>query len=654
MRKKGNRWLYPHIYRYLEAGGQADSDLIVDHLNKTLRGFERKPQNILKKAVDEILKEFLPENTSQVSTPNSASQAEVAQIPSTPERLIEEEIKKDPTPQPVKRRRLAASVNRQLESSLRFSDIGGIESIMKDIEQLLMYPLKHPEVFRELRIEPATGILLCGPPGTGKTYLAHAICGELGLPFYKVSAPEIIAGVSGESEQKIRDLFSQAKESSPSVIFIDEIDAIAPRRSSTNKDMEKRIVSQLLTSIDDLHGFLDHGKLVIVLAATNRIDSIDAALRRAGRFDREIHFGIPSDSQRERILEVLVNKVKCRGDIDLKLIAKRTPGYVGADLHSLLKEAGNIAIERIMNLGNSMNLADLYIENDDFMQAIQKVQPSSKREGFTTIPDTNWEDVGGLSELREELNYTIVHAIQEPEKYRSVGITAAAGVLLCGPPGCGKTLIAKAVANESRANFIAVNGPELLNKYVGESERAVRQLFQRARDSAPCVVFFDEIDALCSARGGDNQATERVVNQLLTELGGFEDRREVFVIAATNRPDIIDPAMLRPGRLDKTIYVPLPNEHDRLSILQTLCRKTPVDPAVDLEKIAQATEGYTGADIASLVREAACYCLRSNQPPFTVAQQHFAISLNKLRPSVSVEQKIHYEKMRERLHMRRV
>jgi ribosome biogenesis ATPase len=401
--------------------------------------------------------------------------------------------------------------------------------------------------------------------------------------------------------------------------------------------------------MDDCGNFLETGQLVIVIAATNRLEAIDPALRRASRFDREIHFGIPSEAQRLQILKVLVRNVKTRGDLNLDLIAKRTPGYVGADLHSLVKEAGNTAIGRAIEATDQLNLPDLFVEMADFILALVKVQPSSKREGFSTIPDTTWQDVGGLEALREELHYSIVHAIEFPEKYLSLGITAAAGLLLYGPPGCGKTLLAKAVANESKANFIAVNGPELLNKYVGESEKAVRQVFQRARDSAPCIVFFDEIDSLCAKRGQDNAATERVVNQFLTELSGFEDRRQVFVIAATNRPDIIDPAMLRPGRLDKLLFVALPDETDRASILRTLTKKTPLSPEVDFTLIAHQTQGYTGADLASIVREAACFSLRSTSPPYIVTSAHFALAQAKLTPSVSPQQRLHYEILRSQL-----
>lgn len=619
-------WLMSSIYKYLQEGGDCDAEEIVKHIRANDQKASRMKFAPLKKEIERIISESLPppQNTQPVKTLP-------LKRPASP-------------PLPVK-----PKTDPVFTTDLRFKDIGGIDHIMKDIQELLVYPMIHPEVYSELRIEPATGILLCGPPGTGKTYLAHAICGELGVPFFKLAAPEIVSGMSGESEQKLRELFKKAKDAAPSIIFIDEIDAITPMRSNTHREMEKRIVSQLITCMDDLKGFLSHGKVVIIIAATNRIETIDTALRQAGRFDREIHFGIPSEAQRLQILNILLKDIKIRGDIDFDAIAKMTPGYVGADLQSLVKEAGNRAISRIMQQ-EMLDLENLFIEMPDFLHAIDKVQPSSKREGFSTIPDTTWQDIGGMEHLRTELHYSIVHPIQCPEKYKAVGINAAAGVLLCGPPGCGKTLLAKAVANESKANFIAVNGPELLNKYVGESEKAVRILFQRARDSAPCVIFFDEIDSLCAARGGDNQSTERVVNQLLTELNGLQDRREVFVIAATNRPDIIDPAMMRPGRLDKILFVPLPEEGERRSILTALTRNTPV---VDLntEMLAQNTVGFSGADLSALVREAACLALRQVEPPYIVTQAHFNEALHKVRPSVTPHQKAHYEKMRENLSL---
>jgi len=460
--------------------------------------------------------------------------------------------------------------------STRYSDLGGIDDTLKSIRELVEYPLTHPEVFQHLGVEPPRGVLLRGPPGTGKTLLAHAIAGQLGVSFLKVSAPEIVSGMSGESEQKLRELFAAASDAAPAILFIDEIDAIAPKRDgggANARGMEKRIVAQMLTCMDALApGNNANGKAVMVLGATNRPDSLDSALRRAGRFDREIILGVPDEAARVRILKVMTSRMRLDGNFDFKVIAKRTPGYVGADIRSLTKEAAVIAINRIFKdllicessdassnekaSGvitavplSSEQLEPLSVTMTDFLEAVQRVQPSSKREGFATVPDVTWKDIGALESIREELTLSVLEPISNPERFQELGLPLPAGVLLYGPPGCGKTLLAKAIANESGANFISVKGPELLDKYVGESERAVRQVFERARASSPCIIFFDELDSLCPKRGSDSGGggvSERVVNQLLTEMDGLESRRSVFVIAATNRPELIDPAMMRP------------------------------------------------------------------------------------------------------------
>ncbi|KAL0483477.1 ribosome biogenesis ATPase [Acrasis kona] len=527
---------------------------------------------------------------------------------------------------------------------LRYSDVGGVDHVLQDLRELIEYPFTHPELYKHLGVEPARGVLLFGPPGSGKTMLATAIAGELGIPFFKISAPEFVSGMSGESESKIRALFKDAVELAPSLIFIDEIDAIAPKRDNAAREMEKRIVAQLLTCMDDLTFTKTNDKMVLVIGATNRPDSIDDALRRAGRFDREISLGIPDEKARVQILKIATTGKRLSHDIDFLKLAKLTPGFVGADLKAVVQEATIMCINRNFSviyqppsdasssssssspamvqtlpspptygsgLGTrsadtsiSMSVRELigqglknrepipqevldqmYFTNKDFEESIKKVQPSSKREGFATVPDVTWEDIGALDVVRSELQLAILEPIRNSEKYIRLGLTAPSGVLLYGPPGCGKTLLAKAIANDSGANFISVKGPELLNKFVGESERAVRQVFARAAASSPCVIFFDELDALAPKRSMDstNSSTERVVNQLLTEMDGVEGRRNVYVIAATNRPDIIDPAMLRPGRLDKLLYVPLPNESERSSILVTSARKTPLDVDVDIE-----------------------------------------------------------------------
>jgi ribosome biogenesis ATPase len=507
--------------------------------------------------------------------------------------------------------------------------------------------------------------------------IANAFAAELGVPFISISAPSIVSGMSGESEKALREHFEEARRLAPCLIFIDEIDAITPKRESAQREMEKRIVAQLLTCMDDLALEKTDGKPVIVLAATNRPDSLDAALRRGGRFDKEINMTVPSEPVREQILRALTRKMRLVDDLDFKTLAKRTPGFVGADLNDLVSTAGSTAIKRYLELlkansGEEMDIEGtddlspkvkelrrlivhaketplgteaevVLVSNADFFTALPKIQPSSKREGFATIPDTTWSDIGALSGIRDELATAIVDPIKNPELYASVGITAPTGVLLWGPPGCGKTLLAKAVANESRANFISVKGPELLNKYVGESERAVRQVFVRARSSVPCVIFFDELDALVPRRDDTlSEASARVVNTLLTELDGLGSSRQgIYVIAATNRPDIIDPAMLRPGRLETLLFVNLPSPLERAEILQTLVRKLPVAFNEDLRGLAEECEGFSGADLGSLLRRAGYNAIKRRD---TIRFEDFVAAKSFIRPSVTDLKK--YEKLR--------
>lgn len=606
------------------------------------------------------------------------------------------------------------------KSSVKFSDIGGCDDTVDQVCKLLVH-MKHPEVFRTLGVTPPRGFLLHGPPGCGKTLLAHAIAGELEMPFIKLAATEIVSGVSGESEEKVRELFSRAVAHSPCVLFLDEIDSITPKRETASKDMERRIVSQLLTCMDDLNSNSD--VQVMVIGATNRPDSLDPALRRAGRFDREISMGIPDENARERILRVLCQKLRLEENFCFSVLARLTPGFVGADLMSLAREAALIAVNRIFQelernaeskreksettatteqqkesdgLQDTRESSDtvprsfsvtewlkeqspltedelekLCINMDDFKTALSQVQPSAKREGFATIPGVTWEDVGALKDVREELTMAILAPVKYPGEFQALGLTQPPGILLAGPPGCGKTLLAKAIANESGINFISVKGPELLNMYVGESERAVRQVFQRARNSSPCVIFFDELDALCPRRSdsAESSVNVRVVNQLLTEMDGLEARKQVFIMGATNRPDIIDPAVLRPGRLDKVLYVGLPDTDDREDILRTLTKdgkKPLLLPDVSIRDLAQdeRCESLSGADLAALVREACMVALRErihvhstghesieNQPPpeqspLGVGKRHFLAAFQKVKPSVSKKDQALYGKMR--------
>uniref|UniRef100_A0AAY5EAG1 AAA+ ATPase domain-containing protein n=1 Tax=Electrophorus electricus TaxID=8005 RepID=A0AAY5EAG1_ELEEL len=537
-------------------------------------------------------------------------------------------------------------------STVKFDDIGGNEETLTELCKLLIH-MRHPEVYQQLGVVPPRGFLLHGPPGCGKTLLAQAVAGEMELPMLKVSAPELVSGVSGESEQKLRELFEHAVSNAPCILFIDEIDAITPKREVASKDMERRIVAQLLTCMDDLNS-LSVPAQVLVIGATNRPDSLDPALRRAGRFDREICLGIPDEDTRLTILKTLCRKLKLPADFDFRRLARLTPGYVGADLMALCREAAMSAVNRVLRPTTKINyilnlpqllallknseslseeqLASLCIIMDDFRASLTSVQPSAKREGFATVPDVTWDDVGALQDIREELTMAILAPVRNPEQFRALGLSAPAGVLLAGPPGCGKTLLAKAVANESGLNFISVKGPELLNMYVGESERAVRQVFQRGRNSAPCVIFFDEIDALCPRRSGhESGSSVRVVNQLLTEMDGLEARRQVFIMAATNRPDIIDPAVLRPGRLDKTLYVGLPPSVDRHAILLTITKggtKPHLESDVSLEEIAsdERCDYFTVT-----VHTFSC----GPAEELRVSKQNFEEAFKKVRPSVS-------------------
>ncbi|EPY54215.1 AAA family ATPase Rix7 [Schizosaccharomyces cryophilus OY26] len=612
----------------------------------------------------------------------------------------------------------STEASREPPTGISLKDVGGLDECITELLEIVAMPIKHPEVYQHTGIQPPRGVLLHGPPGCGKTMLANALAAELGVPFLSLSAPSIVSGMSGESEKKVRDVFEEAKTLAPCLMFIDEIDAVTPKRESAQREMERRIVAQFLTCMDDLSFENTEGKPVLVIGATNRPDSLDSALRRAGRFDREICLTVPNEESRERILRTMAKGLRLSGDFDFRQLAKQTPGYVGADLKALTSAAGVTAIKRIFNELTSSKkdnadadvmltdqeevssidmdkidddddmhmsviqrylnthpdpltaeeLEPLAIGPQDFVEALTKVQPSSKREGFATVPDITWAEVGALKSIRVELQMAIVQPIKRPELYRSVGITAPSGVLLWGPPGCGKTLLAKAVANESKANFISIRGPELLNKYVGESERAVRQVFARARASSPCVIFFDELDAMVPKRDDSlSEASSRVVNTLLTELDGLNDRASVYVIAATNRPDIIDAAMLRPGRLDKTLLVDLPDAHERVEILKTITKTTPLDTDINLELIGrdERCSNFSGADLAALVREAAVTALRSavfpdiasNEPeitqhssnaPIRVTMADFELAFKNIRPSVSDRDRQKYQRLAKR------
>ncbi|KAE8813084.1 cell division control protein 48C [Hordeum vulgare] len=575
----------------------------------------------------------------------------------------------------------------------RFSDLGGMETVIDELMMEVVVPLCHPELPLRLGVRPVAGILLHGPPGCGKTTLAHAIANETGVPFYKISAPEVVSGVSGASEENIRVLFKKAYRTAPSIVFIDEIDAIASKRENLQREMERRIVTQLMTCMDEFHQNVgsDGGDLdsqssekkpgyVIVIGATNRPDAVDQALRRPGRFDREISLGVPDEIGRKQILKMLTQNLTLEKDqFDLFKIARATPGFVGADLKALVDKAGNLAMKRIIverkkqSGGGDVNskqdwwrhpwsedeMDSLCITMDDFEEAATMVQPSLRREGFSSVPDVTWEDVGGLDSLKKEFDRCIVRCIKHPEVYKDFGVNMQAGFLLFGPPGCGKTLIAKAVAHDAGANFIHIKGPELLNKYVGESESEVRKIFTRARINSPCILFFDEIDALTTKRGKEGGwVVERLLNQLLVELDGADQRHGVYVIGATNRIDVIDEAVLRPGRFGKKHFVPLPGADERVAILKAHTEKKTLSEDVDLETIARREEcnNLTGADLASLVNEAAMAALEerceflakgdssmSTDLTNKIKLQHFEHALSKVKPSVSEQQRKHFD-----------
>ncbi|MBR9690006.1 MAG: CDC48 family AAA ATPase, partial [Candidatus Altiarchaeota archaeon] len=495
---------------------------------------------------------------------------------------------------------------------ITYEDIGGLREEIKKIREMVELPMKHPILFQKLGIEPPKGVLLYGAPGTGKTLLARAVANETNSYFITINGPEIMSKFYGESEKRLRDIFEEAEKNAPAIVFIDELDAIAPKREDVHGEVERRVVSQLLTVMDGLAG---RGQ-VIVLAATNLPDSIDPALRRPGRFDREIEIGVPDKIGRHEVLQIHTRGMPLTDDVDLERISEITNGFTGADISMLSKEAAIKALRRLLpeliqergEIPDKLPmdvLNKIEVSMDDFMSGLLEIEPSGMRDALVQIPNVRWDDIGGLDKEKKRLREGVEWPLQYPKTYESLGIEPPKGVLIYGPPGCGKTMIAKAVANEANANFIAIKGPELLSKWVGESERAVRKIFRKARQMTPAIIFFDEIDSIAIKRGTDSsRASDRVLNQLLTEMDGIENLRGVVVLAATNRPDLLDSAMLRPGRFDTLIYLPLPNEETRETILRVHASKTPLDKSVDFGELAKKTQNFTGADLFGLVREA--------------------------------------------------
>jgi len=554
--------------------------------------------------------------------------------------------------------------------SVTYEDIGGLDDELEQVREMIELPMRHPELFQQLGIEPPKGVLLHGPPGTGKTLMARAVANEIDAYFTDISGPEIMSKYYGESEEQLREVFEEATDISPAVVFIDEIDSIAPKRGETSGDVERRVVAQLLSLMDGLE---ERGQ-VIVIGATNRVDAIDPALRRGGRFDREIEVGVPDKDGRKEILQVHTRGMPLVDGIDLEKYAENTHGFVGADIEQLTKEAAMNALRRIrpeLDLEedeiDAETLEKLQVTEKDFKQAMKGIEPSALREVFVEVPDITWEDVGGLEGTKDRLRETIQWPLEYPAVFEQMDMQAAKGVLMYGPPGTGKTLLAKAIANESQSNFISIKGPELLNKYVGESEKGVREVFEKARANAPTIVFFDEIDSIAGERGrrmGDSGVGERVVSQLLSELDGIEDMEDVVVVATTNRPDLIDSALLRPGRLDRHVHVPIPDEEARRAIIEVHTRDKPLAEGVDLDRFARRTEGYVGADLEAICREAAMAATRefvnSVNPEeigesvgnVRITPDHFEHALDEVDRSVPDDVKEQYEEIEERFDKR--
>ena len=538
-----------------------------------------------------------------------------------------------------------------------YEDIGGMKHIIQRVRELVELPLRHPELFKRLGIDPPKGILLYGPPGTGKTLLAKAVANEAEAYFIAINGPEIMSKFYGESEQRLREIFEQAKKNAPAIIFIDEIDAIAPKRDEVMGEVERRVVAQLLALMDGLESRGD----VIVIAATNRPNALDPALRRPGRFDREIEIPLPDKQGRLEILQIHTRGMPLADDVDLGKLAEITHGYTGADIAALVREAALNALRRYLpeiDLESDSIpvevLEKMEVRMEDFIAAYKEIVPSGLREIYVEVPEVSWNDIGGLEEVKQELRRTVEWPMKYPEVFKRLGIKPPRGILLFGPPGTGKTLLAKAVATESGANFIAVRGPEILSKWVGESEKAIREIFRKARLYAPAVIFFDEIDAIAPARGyaSDTRVTERIVSQLLTEMDGIYRLDNVVIIAATNRPDILDPALLRPGRFDKLIYVPPPDLNGRLEILKIHTRNMPLAEDVDLYELARRTEGYSGADLEALVREAAMRALKESLDIDKIYMRHFLEAMDKVKPSITPEIIKIYEEWAQRARQR--
>ncbi|MGD9276843.1 MAG: CDC48 family AAA ATPase [Candidatus Pacearchaeota archaeon] len=546
----------------------------------------------------------------------------------------------------------AVEISDEKIPEINYEDIGGLQEEIKKIREMVEIPMKHPEIFQRLGIEPPKGVLLHGPPGTGKTLLAKAVANESEANFILLNGPEVMSKFYGESEKKIRDIFEEAEKTAPTIIFIDEIDAIAPKREDVSGEVERRVVSQILTMMD---GLKSRGK-VIVIGATNRVNAIDPALRRPGRFDREIAINVPNKEGRLAILKIHTRGMPMTKNVNLDELADLTHGFVGADLESLSKEAAmNVLRKHLHKIKLDEEeipqeiLEKLIVKQSDFMDALKVVRPSAMREVLVETPNVGWNNVGGLDNIKQELKEAVEWPMKYPDSFKRIGIRPSRGILLYGPPGTGKTLLAKAVAKESQANFIQVKGPSLLSMWVGKSEEGVRKIFERARQVAPCVIFFDEIDSLGGRRGNEqgSKVTERVLNQLLAEMDGLEDLKDILVVAATNRPDLLDTGLLRPGRFDRILLVNAPTEVGRKMVLEIHTKTMPLAKNVSLNDIAKKAVGYTGADMEAVAREAGMLALRESIEAKQVTKKHFEEALNKIKPSVTTQTIEAYKRIEE-------
>lgn len=536
-----------------------------------------------------------------------------------------------------------------------YDDVGGLKKEISKVREMIELPLRHPEIFDRLGIDPPRGILLHGAPGTGKTLLAKAVANESGSNFVAINGPEVMSKYVGEAEKKIREIFKHAEENAPTIIFIDEIDAIAPKREEVTGEVERRVVAQILALMD---GLKERGK-VVVIGATNRPDALDPALRRPGRFDRELELRVPDRDGRSEILQIHTRGMPLEDDVNLNELSDTTHGFVGADLAALCREAAMNALRRVLpdiDLEQQTIppeiLGKLFVTKDDFMEALKSISPSALREVFIEVPDIHWDDIGGLENLKETLIEAVEWPLTHTADFKRIGIQPSKGILLFGPPGTGKTMLSKAVATESKANFISVKGSEILSKWFGESERKIAEIFKKAKQASPCIIFFDEIDAIAPTRGsasGEPRVVERMVNTLLSEMDGLEELRGVVVIGATNRPDLMDPALLRPGRFDEVVLVPPPDEKARLDILKVHVKKMALDGDVKLKELAKKTKGYSGADIEALCRKSGMIALHEDINISKISLKHFYEALRKINPSTTPRTKEYYEEVARRL-----